>query len=247
MIEATKTLVRRALRIVDLDLVRTHTTLEGHVMRLLQSLDVSLVLDVGAHHGEYASMLRDLGYRGWIASFEPVPASFKKLEARHGRDRKWLGYAMALGAARGRLPMNITGTSDLNSFLRPSAQGKAWFGANVEVKRTEEVTVHPLDGIMSIITEVVPNPRAYLKMDTQGYDAQVIAGARRSLDRHILALQTEIAAQPLYDGLAPFPDNLQPFLGLGFEPTGMFAVSRDPRDMIAAIEYDLVMRRRPTS
>jgi hypothetical protein len=40
MIELAKNMVRGVLRRVDLDLVRTHTTIEGHIARLLKALEV---------------------------------------------------------------------------------------------------------------------------------------------------------------------------------------------------------------
>jgi hypothetical protein len=63
------------------------------------------------------------------------------------------------------------------------------------------------------------------------------------MNKYVVGMQTEIAARPLYDNVPLFSDKFRPFLALGLEPTGLFAVSRDPRDMIAAIEYDVVMRK----
>lgn len=237
-----KTLLRRTLRRFDLDLVRTHTTFEGHLARLLPALGVNVVLDVGGHYGEYAQLLRELGYRGRIVSFEPIAANYARLQTAMGTDPKWRGMRLALGSARTSLPINVTGATDQSSFLTPSAHGATWFGAASAVVRTEIVQVERLDDVLSACVEGVEQPRVYLKLDTQGYDWAALQGATKALDV-VVGLQTEIAVKPLYEGVPLFPENVRPFLDLGFEPTGLFAVSRDPRDMIAAIEYDLVLRR----
>jgi FkbM family methyltransferase len=239
-----KTLLRSILRRLDLDIVRTHTTLEGHIARLLRALRVDVVLDVGAHRGEYARLLRHLGYRGRIVSFEPVAATYAALEAAMRRDPNWRGLNVALGADRGVRNINVTAASEQTSFLTPSANGVRWFGAASTVTRTETVTVECLDDLIGSCLDGIREPRVYLKLDTQGFDWQVIQGGRATVHQFVVGMQTEIAAQPLYEGVSLFPDNVGPFIQLGFEATGLFAVSRDPRDMIAAIEYDLIMRRR---
>lgn len=238
-----KALLRRLLRRFDLDLVRTHTTFEGHVARLLPQLGVNVVLDVGGHDGEYAGLLRELGYRGRIVSFEPVAATYARMATAMRGDRGWRGMNIALGAERDMLPINVTGATDQTSFLTPSANGATWFGGASAVTRTESVRVERLDDVIDACLEGVTAPRVYLKLDTQGFDWQVIQGAKATLEQYVVAMQTEIAAQPLYEGVALFPDNVRPFLDLGFTATGLFAVSREPKDMIAAIEYDLVLRR----
>ena len=50
---------------------RHHATFESHLVRLLNHHQITTVLDVGAHRGEFARALRREGYRGAIHSFEP--------------------------------------------------------------------------------------------------------------------------------------------------------------------------------
>ena len=61
-------LVRKVLNPLGLEITRylSPSTLEGHLHRLLPSLGVNCVLDVGAHYGEYVSLSRTVGYRGQV-------------------------------------------------------------------------------------------------------------------------------------------------------------------------------------
>ena len=69
-----KQLIKSALQRFGFDLVRIpHPyTLEHHLQRLIRSLRIDCLLDVGAERGNYAAKLREFGYQGQIFSFEPV-------------------------------------------------------------------------------------------------------------------------------------------------------------------------------
>jgi len=84
---ALKNALRAVLNGCGLDVIRYQSpnTIEGHLHRLLPSLNVNCVIDVGAHHGEFARLVRQVGYRGRIVSFEPVSTNFAVLQrARRG-------------------------------------------------------------------------------------------------------------------------------------------------------------------
>lgn len=83
--------------------------------------------------------------------------------------------------------------------------------------------------------------RIYLKMDTQGFDLEVFAGASAVLDR-IAGLQAEVAFQQIYDDVPDYHEALRTFEAQGFAVTGMFPVKRD-RKSLRMIEMDCVMRR----
>jgi FkbM family methyltransferase len=239
--------LRRLLRRLDLDIVRTHTTYEGHLARLLKALNVNLAFDVGAHYGEFATLLRDVGYGGRIVSFEPAPDSFRRLSAAMSRDRRWQGQSIALGASAGVNELHITSASDQSSFLLPSSQSRAVFGEATAIVRNQPVTVARLDDLIdSLLHDCEEFPRIFLKLDTQGYDWEVVKGGPLTINRYVVGMQTELAATALYEDQPRFPQSAQAFLDLGFEATGLYAVSRDPKDMITALEYDLVLRRVPS-
>src|SRR4051812_6801142 len=155
----------------------------SHSRQLLDVLlhkRINCILDVGAHYGEFGSLLRKVGYDGHIFSFEPVSNSFKRLSSCAAGDGKWNTFNFALGAADESAEMNLYESDFFSSMLAPSGEAVR-FRSHMEGRGTETVSIRRLDSILNEITEIVPSPRIFLKMDTQGYDIQVFRGARDAL------------------------------------------------------------------
>jgi FkbM family methyltransferase len=185
--------------------------------RLLESLAINCVLDVGANHGQYAQELRRIGFSGKIISFEPVRSEFALLDKSFKDDTRWSGYQVALGSADGSATIKVPRLTVLSSLLAPIRDDPE--------ARLEPVEIRRLDGLFRTVTEAVPNPRVLLKMDTQGYDLEVFNGAAGCLDS-ICALQSEISIQPLYRGMPHYLDALRVYEQAGFELHDLTVVAR---------------------
>src|SRR6476619_3449077 len=124
-----KRVLQKAARVVGLHVGRYPPvdSLAYHLKTVLRELEIDCVLDVGAHEGEFAGFLRDLGYAGEIISFEPVATSFAVLATARASDKHWRGHNIALGAEDSELEINIYAGSVFNSFLKPSSAGTTRF------------------------------------------------------------------------------------------------------------------------
>jgi FkbM family methyltransferase len=235
---------KRVARVAGISLGRYPpiNTTPHHLKYLLRELDISFVLDVGAHRGEYVRLLRDHArFSGHIASFEPASESYAQLLAACARDPRWRGYAYALGRDPGRAELNLFGMTQLNSLLPPSRYGMEVFPELGRPAATQKVEVCRLDEVFDEVTSQVRDPRVLLKIDTQGSDLRVLEGAMGVLDR-VHALQVEVPLKPIYDGMAPLPELLGLLGELGYELTGVFPLARDP-DHLRILELDCVLYR----
>lgn len=95
-----------------------------------------------------------------------------------------------------------------------------------------------LDELFQELTAKTAGTRFFLKMDTQGYDRNVFAGALGSLER-VKGLQSELSLLPVYDGMPRGYDVLEEFHAHDYFVSGMYPVNRD--DSMAVIEYDCVL------
>jgi FkbM family methyltransferase len=205
---------------------------------LLRATQTDLVLDVGANVGQYALALRRAGYAGRIISFEPVSEPFRALARSAAGDPAWEVRNHALGAEDGTAEINIT-PGTMSSMLAASEFGRGW-SDKLEQTSLETIEVRRLDGVFDELTHGRP-ARAYLKLDTQGFDLEVFRGAGDAL-RSVVAMQSEVACLAIYDGMPRLQEQLTAYEDAGFETVGMYPVSRDPKTL-RVIEFDLLMVR----
>ncbi len=186
---------------------------------ILIVLRINCVLDVGAARGQFAINLRKIGYQGKIVSFEPVSEAFEQMGAAFATNSLWQGFRYALGGRTGEVNFHVaTDSTEMSSVLVP--KDDAW------QLRTEVVPMKTLDSILDKVLSDIEEPRIFLKMDTQGYDVEVIKGAANSMDR-IMALQSELVIQPDYIGAPLYLEALTLYQGYGFRPVSLIEAARD--------------------
>lgn len=234
-------LIQHSLARLHLYLSRTPPdTLKNYLAGLFEKAGVNCVIDVGAHFGEYGLFLRAIGYTGLIVSVEPVEASWERLCRVAEADGNWVVHHMALGSADGYSELNLTAGSDFASFLGPNEYARTEFPSSSKVVGQEMVSVRRLDSIFVECTRGVVNPRVYLKLDTQGYDLEVLKGADGCLNR-IVALQSEVSVKPIYQSQPSLADALSHLERIGFEVGGLYPVTRDREGRV--VEFDCVALR----
>jgi FkbM family methyltransferase len=164
--------------------------------RMFEAHDVDLVLDVGAADGGYGRQVRQFGYRGRIVSFEPLPSAFGRLSEATARDPLWTARNHALGDEPGQAIINVASNSTSSSLL-PMLEAHRAAEPRVGYVGTETIQVERLDEVAGEIAG--PDDRVFLKLDTQGFERQVLAGGAETLARCV-GLQLEMSFVPLYDG-----------------------------------------------
>jgi FkbM family methyltransferase len=199
-------------------------------------LRINCVLDVGANVGQYVTLLRESEYRGHVVSFEPGSDAFKRLMTKCKNDSMWSGHRLALGREQGEVSLNCFSKSVFNSFLSPSEFGLSRFARELQPGGTEVVDVRRLDDVFERVTRHIAEPRVFMKVDTQGSDMDVLAGAGARM-REILGLQMEVPFHAVYEGLPSFMDVLAAIDAAGFDLAGVFPVTRDT-DRMRIIEAD---------
>lgn len=216
--------------------------LHARLREQFRALATTLVLDVGANHGQSGRLLRRLGYRGRIVSFEPQPHAIRVLEAHAKRDGNWQVVACGIGDDDGRLALHVMAEDVFSSFLPASTSGKALFESAVAVKEVLDVSVRRLDSILPELGIDLRRERGvHLKVDTQGFDMRVIRSAG-ALVPHIASIQIELDLMPQYEGQTAlqYLDELRELGALGYELVGLFAVARREGRLAAA---DALLRR----
>jgi len=210
-------------------------SLTAELKALLTGLGVTHVVDVGAHRGGFGHRLRtEVGYRGPITSFEASPSHYRDLRDVAAADPEWSLMNVALGAEPGVAEFHhYQGDGQFDS-LRSLSPHAAVYNADLALKETIPVTVERLDAVWP---QLGAEPGGtFLKVDTQGYDLEVLAGAG-DLMTEFPAVLLEVAVEPLYEGAPVVAEVFAAVAGYGFELTGAFPIHRYDRGL-RVIEFD---------
>lgn len=209
-------LVKRVARALDVEIRRVSVeTSEPHRLCALFAYHrVDLVLDVGANLGQYGRQLRQAGYRGRIVSFEPVAEIHRRLQHIAAPDTRWtVAPPMALGDTDGYAVMNVSGNL-VSSSLLPMREAHLAAAPQSGYIGQETVRLARLDSVADAY--LTPASEVFLKVDTQGFEARVLAGAERLLPR-ICGLQLELSLTPLYEGETGMRLMLERLEDLGYD------------------------------
>jgi FkbM family methyltransferase len=186
--------------------------------RFLSDFRVDCVFDVGANTGQYATRLRQIGFHGLIISFEPNPATFTELQAAAAADPKWIVKQIALDSEPRTLMFNVMKSDRFSSLHEPDhSETDAFTQLNV-VERQVPLSTETLDVLFPELQEKFHFSRPFLKMDTQGHDLHVVAGASKCLSK-FAGLQSELTMRSLYKDTSSFSDALSLYGSRGFKLT----------------------------
>ena len=205
---------------------RLDNTLRAKRMAVLRGLDVKVVLDIGANAGQWALELRESGYSGRIISFEPAPGPFRELEAMAKSDRRHTCVQVGLGGSDGEAQLLVTRASESSSFRDPVGNSGSSRHTGIEERVT--VPVRCLDSLLPSLT--TDTGRFYVKIDTQGFEREVLAGAKEALSRAD-AVELEMSLVELYDGQALLPELWEVLTQAGFRPAWLERGYRDIDDI----------------
>jgi FkbM family methyltransferase len=212
--------------------------LANHLRKLFMVHKIDLVIDVGANQGQYHDLLRDeIDFKGEILSFEPVNKYAAMISSRAANDKAWRIFAFALGSATGSAKINVMESPGLNSFLSPRTDAVPHFWKENPIIQEETVQIRTLDDVLAQEGIDCSKRSVYLKLDTQGFDLEVIKGAAATLT-NVRALQTEASVRPIYGGMPTYLDAISNLNERGFELSSMFPVSYDYK--LRVIEFDCV-------
>lgn len=193
-------------------------------LKIMQGLGINFVLDVGANDGMYASDLRRSGYHGKMWSYEPLHEAFANLDKAAASDHLWRAINCGCGASAGSAKINVAKNSHSSSLLPMLETHSAFAQASTYISQ-ETVSVCSLDE--SVMPSLSSDDKVWLKIDTQGYEAEVLKGAARLMPQ-VSALECELSLVPLYEG-QPLIDNMIAMIyQMGFRMVGVAPVFSEP-------------------
>jgi FkbM family methyltransferase len=188
----------------------------AHIAVKMDEFGITTLVDIGANTGQFAQAVRKAGYSGMIYSVEPLSQAHALcLEAARKYPRWHVLDRMALGASTGTAEINISKNLASSSLLEVEARSVAAAPESGFMGK-ETIDIRPLD---DVVDPAWVRPIA-LKIDTQGFEREVLEGARQTLASVKLIL-VEMSLVPLYKGGAAFCDLYREIEEQGFRCIGL--------------------------
>lgn len=155
------------------------------------------IIDIGTNQGDWTAAVLSLCRPENILCAEPDPKLAAKLRARFSQQAFVEICETAVGEKEGSAELNLMENPVLNS-LRVPTEGMTGIFPAFRVKETVRVKVTPLDMLTGKLGRIT-----LLKIDAQGFEREILAGAAATLARTECVL-LEVNFQPHYEGEAGF-------------------------------------------
>lgn len=213
----------------------------AHLRQLFKHYSVDCVFDIGANEGQYARMLRNkVGFKGLVVSFEPNPDLVRQLRKDAGDSPNWLIEDVAVSTDDGTATFNIMKRHTFSSLSAPRHDEVDLFTKLNQVTKQVEVRTENLATTMARLRGVHKFQRPFLKMDTQGFDVQIVQAAPDTV-REFIGLQSELAVKKLYEDSVDFRDAISVYEKCGFELSAF--VPNNAGHFPRLVEVDCIMVR----
>jgi FkbM family methyltransferase len=165
---------------------------------LFSNNSLNIIFDVGANMGQSISLFKNRFPKSQIYSFEPISDLYRVLKEKFVIDPSIKIFNFAVGSNTGEISFFENSESDMSSILK---SGKDCWG---DLKSQYKVPMVDLD---SFCNEHGIQFIDLLKSDTQGFDFEVLKGAKNLLKgNRIKYIYIEFIFSDMYDDLPNFSD-----------------------------------------
>jgi FkbM family methyltransferase len=229
MLPIVKQLIKNIFNSVGLEVQRNQPLNEAgtQIYQAIKKINTDIILDVGANTGQFSLEIRKKGYNGKIVSFEPLLSARKKLIEYSLKDKNWLIHDQAaIGDHNGFIDINISKNSVSSSILPMMSSHSDAEGDSVYIG-SERTPIITLDSVADAYLNNSSN--CFIKIDTQGYESQVLNGAINTLKKS-KGILCELSLVPLYEGQHLWKEIIERFEKEGFVLWSLHKAFTDKRN-----------------
>lgn len=178
--------------------------------RFLENSD--FLIDIGANSGEWIKKIRNLGFLGPALCIEPLSTSFADLRSLNLPNIELLNCA--IGNKNCEVSINEASNSGLSSSILPLGDYHKKAEPSIKVVANSKVNMVKLSKILRKYSY----QNIYIKIDTQGYELEVIKSIDRESWKKIYALEIEVNLVETYLNCGIIEDIIHLLRQKGFSP-----------------------------
>lgn len=179
-------------------------------------------IDIGANRGQFALVARRHFPDSVIFSFEPLKEPAEVFRRVFAHDARTTLYELAIGPEETESIIHVSKADDSSSLLPITALQNELYPGTSE-KETRSIFEKPLDTILSPSDIQTP---AFLKIDVQGYEKNVLEGCK-SLLLLFSYISVECSFVELYTGQALAHEVISYLSNKGFILRNVYNIDKD--------------------
>ena len=157
---------------------------------MVKNINLETIIDVGSNKGQFIMLMEQIFPNKIIYSFEPIFEVLEKQKKFFNYKKNIFFYNFALGSVPSTKEFFITKRIDSSSFFKINITKNK----NYEIQTKKNVQIKTLDEVMANKEIIKP---ILVKIDTQGYELEVLKGSERTLS-NIDYLLIEVSENEMY-------------------------------------------------
>jgi FkbM family methyltransferase len=197
--------------------------------------NVSCFIDIGAYKGEVSKVFSEMYQLQDIFCFEPNHSLFNEIK-QNLKGQNYVLENLILSGSSGEVEYFMHEDPSMNSAVR--ANGKVlkehFPYDNPALGSIESRKSTTLDGYFNDESMIKEN--AFLKIDTQGNELEVLMGGENTLKK-VHSIMVEFMFLSPYDTRYSFEELISYLSNLGFECKGPVSVATRPSNQISAVDF----------
>jgi FkbM family methyltransferase len=234
--------VRKASRILATlhpllcrSLIRGVAASAEHFMVLKSLGPIDTIIDIGANRGQFSLAARYSFPKATIFAFEPLPTPFEICRNVFASDEGTIVFNTAVGVEQSTAVIHVSGRDDSSSLLPITNTQEQIFPGTGEIG-TANIRVDRLD---SLLAHNNLSKKTLLKIDVQGYEAQVLRGSEDLLNS-VMLIYIECSFVELYKSQVLAHEVIDWLHQRDFMLTGVYNVALDENHH--AVQADFLFR-----
>jgi FkbM family methyltransferase len=205
-------------------------------MRALIETRPTVLVDIGAHKGDFTRLAHHVLRFRRIICCEPDADLVPVIQARLKGENATV-HCVAISHMSGEMPFYVHADRSMSSLVPASEEIlRNKFPTYDPLATTaRSVPVMTLDALVAA-DSLDPKDRLLIKIDTQGNEMDVLAGAEMTLRRTDACLIEFMFCTP-YERRGTFPDLVNLMADRGFECSGALDIKRRPSHEVSGVDF----------
>jgi FkbM family methyltransferase len=175
-------------------------------------LNSDFLVDIGANSGVWIKEIRRMGFTGPALCIEPISSNFESLQNLNLPNTELLNCA--IGNKNGVISINEASNSGLSSSILSLGALHKQAEPSIKIISNSKVRIEKLSRILKKYSY----RNIYIKIDTQGYELEVIKSIDSDSWSKIYALEIEVNLVETYDNCGKIEDIIYLLRKKGFAP-----------------------------